>query len=55
MKLAIQENLIPEKDFSEKLNIAEQYGFKAIELWGGNLASRVNGIIQKPFLPVECK
>lgn len=44
MKLAIQEDLIPGKDFSEKLRKAEQYGFEAIELWGGNLASRVDGI-----------
>ena len=44
MKLAIQENLIPGKIFSEKVSKAEQYGFQAIELRGGNLASRVEKI-----------
>ncbi len=44
MKLAIQENLIPGKSFSEKVNRAEEYGFEAIEARGHSLRNRVNEI-----------
>lgn len=44
MKLAIQENLIPGKSFLEKMYMAEDYGFQAIEVWGTNLTNRVDEI-----------
>jgi sugar phosphate isomerase/epimerase len=45
MKLALQENLVPEKDLREKLGKIEQYGFEGIELWGRNeLGNRMKEI-----------
>ncbi len=40
MKLAIQENLLSEGSFLEKLKQAEKYGFEGIEVWGHNLSER---------------
>jgi len=44
MKLAIQENLIPGKTFSEKLCNAEEFGFEGIEIWGRELTDRLQEI-----------
>ena len=40
MKLAIQENLIPGKNFKEKVQNAQRYGFEGIEVWGTSLEGR---------------
>ena len=44
MKLAIQENMVPGKSFSEKLQNAERYGYEAVEVWGTDLPSRLNTV-----------
>lgn len=45
MKLAVQENLVPGKDFADKLQKIEKYGFEGIELWGRDgLDEKVKGI-----------
>lgn len=44
MRLAIQENLIPGSDFSEKVRKAEKWGFEGIEVWGMDLKARVEDI-----------
>lgn len=40
MKLAIQDNLIPGKNFKEKVQNAQRYGFEGIEVWGTSLQGR---------------
>jgi len=40
LKLAIQENLVPGKTFSDKLQNAEKYGFEGIEVWGSDIPQR---------------
>ncbi|MFQ6095836.1 MAG: sugar phosphate isomerase/epimerase family protein [Candidatus Bathyarchaeia archaeon] len=44
MKLAIQENRIPGKTFSERLQNAEEYGFDGVEVWGTDLLQRLETI-----------
>lgn len=44
MKLAVQENLLPGGDFQEKIINAERFGFEGVEVWGGELAARVDEI-----------
>jgi len=41
MKLAVQENLLPGRDAVEKFHNAEAYGFDGVEVWGHNLAQRL--------------
>jgi len=41
MKLAVQENLVPGKTFSEKLYNMEQYGFEGVEVWGIDLPQKL--------------
>lgn len=40
MKLAIQENLIPGKNFKDKAQNAQRYGFEGVEVWGTSLEER---------------
>lgn len=40
MKLAVQENLVPSKTFSDKLQNAEKYGFEGVEVWGSDIPQR---------------
>jgi len=44
MKLAIQENLVPGKTFSDKLLNMEQYGFEGVEVWGRDLPQKLEEI-----------
>jgi len=34
MKFSVQENLVPGKDFQEKLSLLQELGYDGIELWG---------------------
>jgi sugar phosphate isomerase/epimerase len=44
MKLAVQENLVPGKTFSEKLRNTEEYGYEGVEVWGRDLPEKLNEI-----------
>lgn len=44
MKLAAQENLVPGKNFSEKLSNMERYGFEGVEVWGRDLPQKLGEI-----------
>ncbi len=44
MRLAVQENLVPGKTLSEKLQNMERYGFEGIEIWGRNIPERLEEI-----------
>jgi len=44
MRLAAQENLIPGKNFSEKLYNMEQYGFEGVEVGGRDLPQKLEEI-----------
>jgi len=44
MRLAAQENLIPGKNFSEKLCNMEQYEFEGVEVWGRDLPQKLEEI-----------
>ena len=46
MKLAIQDNLLPGKDISEKVRNAEKFGFDGLEVWGRRLSERFQEIKQ---------
>ncbi|MCW4026850.1 MAG: sugar phosphate isomerase/epimerase [Candidatus Bathyarchaeota archaeon] len=42
MKLAVQENMVPGKSFSDKLENAEIYGYEGVEVWGTDLPDRLS-------------
>lgn len=44
MKLSIQENRLPGKNTKERFDKAKEHGFKAIEIWGTDLANRFREI-----------
>lgn len=44
MKLSIQDNRLPEKNIKEKFANAEEHGFKVGEIWGINVAGRLDEI-----------
>jgi len=44
MKIAVQENLVPGKTFSEKVPNIEKYGFEGVEVQGRDLTQKIEGI-----------
>lgn len=44
MKLAVQENLVPGRTFSEKLSKIEEYGFEGVEVWGREILDKAEEI-----------
>jgi len=44
LKLAVQENLVSGKTFSDKLHNAEKYGFEGVEVWGRDLPQRLEEV-----------
>ena len=44
MKLAVQNNLVPGKSYSEKLSNLEEYRFEGIEIWGRELPEKLEEI-----------
>jgi sugar phosphate isomerase/epimerase len=44
MKIAIQENLVPGKNFSDQLYNIEKFGFEGVEIWGFELEKRIDEV-----------